>query len=78
MPLSESTRIAHTRAEWLFFGVDSDFALVPVAENRAAFQSNRKSRESSDDGSISARVSMPLVATCSDGVGRPGVAVKSD
>jgi hypothetical protein len=78
--VTESTRISQTRAEWLFFGVDSDFALVPVAANRAAFQSSRRrSRGSSDDGSsISARVSMPLVATCIDGEGHPGVAVKSD
>jgi hypothetical protein len=73
------TRISQTRAEWLFFGVDSDFALVFVAANRAAFQSSRRaSPESSDDGSISARVSMALVAKCSDGGGCPGVAVKSD
>jgi hypothetical protein len=76
---AEWTRISQTRAEWLFFGVDSDFALVLVAANRAAFQSSRRSlRESSDDAGISATVSMPLVATCSDGGGRLGAATKSD
>src|SRR5215472_12577988 len=34
--------------------------------------------DNGDDGSIPATVSMRLVATCSDGGGRPGAATKSD